>query len=108
MGHVSKVTEKKEAEMTYEPVDETEQADPEPLYCGLCDLHWPEFFHVPDDEWQKYVIPPLQEEILCRKCYEKQKKIFPNGWRNSNMPYKLVDETEQAVRLSVHQLRMLE
>jgi len=132
--------------MTYEPVDETEQAESEPFYasfiakwranhpleadeaydkargyssleemeevrasgmtdeeyfgkygdlCGLCLMQSPEFFHVPDKEWQKYVIPPLQEGILCRKCYEKQKKLFPNGWRKSNMPYKLVDETEQ-------------
>ena len=30
-----------------------------PNFCGLCGLAWPKMFNVPDEEWEKYVIPPL-------------------------------------------------
>jgi len=65
----------------------------EPVLCDLCGLQWPEFFHVPDEEWQKYVIPPLQEKVLCMKCYENQKKIFPTGWRECNKQRKAEQPT---------------
>jgi len=52
-----------------------------PVLCALCGEVFPEFFNVPDEEWKKHVIPPLQNKVLCRSCFEKQKKLFPNGWR---------------------------
>lgn len=53
-----------------------------PDLCALCGEVEPEFFHVSDREWQKYVIPKLQREVLCFGCYLKQKRLFPDGWRN--------------------------
>jgi hypothetical protein len=50
-----------------------------PVKCALCGEQWCESFKVPDEEWNKYVIPPLQGETLCRECYEELKKMFPNG-----------------------------
>jgi hypothetical protein len=53
-----------------------------PILCGLCGVQNPEFFRIPDEEWKKYVIPELQNEVLCRDCYERLKKLFPHGWKN--------------------------
>ncbi len=54
-----------------------------PSLCGSCGENWPGFFHVPNEEWEKYVIPALQEHILCIPCYERMKQLFPNGWRKA-------------------------
>jgi len=52
-----------------------------PQICPLCGELWPDFFMVPDSEWKKYIIPELQKKILCKLCYEKQKILFPKGWK---------------------------
>jgi hypothetical protein len=52
-----------------------------PLLCALCGEHYPDFFM--DNDWEKYVIPKLQEKILCLKCYNRMKNIFPNGWKKT-------------------------
>ena len=49
--------------------------------CGVCGIIFPEFFEVSDEEWNKYVTPPLQPEVLCKPCYVEMKKLFPNGWK---------------------------
>jgi len=51
-----------------------------PVKCGLCGEQWPKDFHVPNEEWKKYVIPSLQDKCLCWDCYLELKKLFPNGW----------------------------
>jgi len=52
-----------------------------PNMCRLCGEQWPEMFMINNKEWKKYVIPPLQNEMLCQECYNKLKEIFPNGWK---------------------------
>lgn len=52
------------------------------VYCGACGTTFPEFFSVPDEEWDKFVIPPLQDEVICRPCYDEMKALFPEGWRS--------------------------
>jgi len=52
------------------------------VQCDVCGELSPYFFNVPDEEWDKYVIPPLQEEVLCIDCYCAMKELFPDGWRN--------------------------
>ncbi len=54
-----------------------------PVLCELCGEVFPDFFILPDTIWQHYVIPPLQDKVLCRSCYEKQVVLFPNGWRDA-------------------------
>ena len=49
--------------------------------CETCNDLSPEFFEVPDEEWDKYVIPILQHKVLCIDCYVVMKELFPNGWR---------------------------
>lgn len=51
-----------------------------PVKCGLCGEQFPKDFKVPDDDWKKYVVPELQDKVLCRECYEELKILFPNGW----------------------------
>jgi hypothetical protein len=51
-----------------------------PLICAMCGALWPEMFMT--DDWETYVIPPLQDKILCISCYNKMKLLFPKGWRN--------------------------
>ncbi len=53
-----------------------------PIMCELCGTLWPELFSVSDEEWTKYVIPPLQRKVLCKKCYADLEEIFPDGWKN--------------------------
>lgn len=53
------------------------------VLCELCGEVFPDFFTVPDKEWKKYVIPSLQDKVLCIDCYNKQMKLFPKGWRNA-------------------------
>jgi hypothetical protein len=52
-----------------------------PVLCALCGENWPKFFKVPDRDWDYFVIPPLQKEVLCRGCYDRQLRLFPYGWR---------------------------
>ena len=60
-----------------------------PVLCALCGKLNPQFFHVPDNEWYKYVIPGLQKEALCLSCYDKQKSLFPDGWCHLDVERKL-------------------
>lgn len=53
-----------------------------PVLCTTCGEPFPEFFNVPDEEWEKYVPPNLQGEVLCKICYKRLQTLFPNGWRN--------------------------
>ena len=53
-----------------------------PNLCRICGLVWPKMFNVPDEEWEKYIISPLQWEGLCRPCYDRMKKLFPTGWKD--------------------------
>lgn len=51
-----------------------------PVLCRLCGAQR-SLFSVPDEEWQRFVIPELQAGVLCRPCYEHLKELWPNGWR---------------------------
>lgn len=46
-----------------------------PLCCTRCLNPYPEFFKVPDEEWQNIVPKNLQDKILCRPCYD----LIKNG-----------------------------
>lgn len=49
-----------------------------PTICVLCGKQRPEMFM--DDNWSFYVIPSLQDKVLCVRCFERQKILFPKGW----------------------------
>ena len=54
-----------------------------PVLCALCGEIFPTMFTVKDKEWNKYIVPELQDKVLCYGCYNRQKKLFPSGWRNA-------------------------
>ena len=41
-----------------------------PNLCCRCGSLWPDMFHVPDEEWEHYIEPTMQGEMLCKRCYE--------------------------------------
>ena len=46
-----------------------------PNMCAKCGKLWPEMFHVPDEEWVKYVQPDMRRKMLCRECYDFIKSV---------------------------------
>ena len=56
-----------------------------PVICKLCgkDITHNELHNamLSNKDWEKYIIPPLQQEVLCLDCINKQKQLFPNGWK---------------------------
>lgn len=47
-----------------------------PNICGRCGKLWPEMFFVSDEEWNRYVQIDQREQLLCRPCYDKIKKLI--------------------------------
>ncbi len=47
-----------------------------PIICGKCGTLWPEFFMVPDEEWEYYIEPREQRKVICRKCYSYIKGLI--------------------------------
>jgi len=52
-----------------------------PFLCGLCGERFPALFSVPDEDWEMFVVPELQKEVLCKTCYDRLVKLFPYGWK---------------------------
>lgn len=46
-----------------------------PRVCMRCGKVNPRLFHVPDEEWQKYVPPSVRGQNLCLKCYNEIRGI---------------------------------
>jgi hypothetical protein len=40
-----------------------------PVLCAKCGVLWPEFFRVPDAEWERYVQPNMRDQVLCELCW---------------------------------------
>lgn len=51
-----------------------------PNICRLCGEQWPKMFSVSDKSWKKYVIPPLQNKMLCLDCYKKIKVAMTKNY----------------------------
>ena len=47
-----------------------------PNLCQKCGTLWPELFHVPDEEWEKYIQPDMRKKIICQKCYDEIKTLI--------------------------------
>jgi hypothetical protein len=58
----------------------------EGVFCYLCGSEANSMWMVPNKEWQKYVPPNLQKQVLCENCYNKCKRLMPNGWRKAKEP----------------------
>src|SRR5262252_754886 len=40
-----------------------------PQICSRCGILWPDFFRVPDKEWQRTVPMGHRQDILCKPCF---------------------------------------
>ena len=47
-----------------------------PNMCARCGELWPEMFHVPDEEWAKYIRERKRDQMFCRKCYDRIKYLI--------------------------------
>lgn len=47
-----------------------------PVICAKCGELWPDFFSVPDEEWEKYVRPGVRVKVLCKLCYDYIKGVI--------------------------------
>jgi hypothetical protein len=47
-----------------------------PLMCGRCGVLWPDFFNVPDEEWEHYIRIEERRKILCEPCYKEIKDLI--------------------------------
>jgi hypothetical protein len=47
-----------------------------PNMCCRCGMLWPGMFRVPDKEWERYVEPAMQGQMLCQTCYDWIKRVI--------------------------------
>ena len=47
-----------------------------PNICRKCGLLWPDMFHVPNKDWEKYIEPRMQGEMVCLDCYSEIKLLI--------------------------------
>ncbi len=47
-----------------------------PVVCIKCGKLYPDFFHVSDDEWDKYIQPDMREGVVCTECYQLIKNLI--------------------------------
>jgi hypothetical protein len=39
------------------------------IQCARCGEKWPEYFVVPNEEWNYYIEPHTRNHVLCSTCY---------------------------------------
>jgi len=52
-----------------------------PWVCAYCGELWPELFKVSNEEWNKYIQINMRHSIVCKKCFNKIKKLINRGFR---------------------------
>lgn len=55
-----------------------------PLICARCGELYPEFFQIPDEEWERYIDPSERRKILCWSCYLEIKHLIDSGGNPEN------------------------
>lgn len=57
-----------------------------PNLCVKCGALWPDMFHVPDEEWKRYVGPRARRNVsmLCRSCYDWIKETIDAGGEDAS------------------------
>ncbi len=49
-----------------------------PVICAKCGKLWPDLFHVPDKEWERYISPNMRKTVICKECYNFIKEVIDN------------------------------
>lgn len=49
-----------------------------PILCSRCGQHqhWTDFFHVPDQLWQRIVPVDHHRDVICQRCFYVMKDLF--------------------------------
>jgi hypothetical protein len=47
-----------------------------PNVCAKCGARWPEFFRVPDPEWDRYIQIDMRNTVICRPCFDEIKRLI--------------------------------
>jgi len=46
-----------------------------PVLCAYCGQLWPEFFGVPDADWNHSIEPAMRDKVVCLACYKRIKRL---------------------------------
>ena len=69
-----------------------------PIICPRCGKKWPEMFHVPDEEWNKYIFNPHDPRSgpgnggggwLCWECYDEIRVLIDGKGKKKRAPLEL-------------------
>lgn len=44
-------------------------------YPNVC-ARWPEFFRVPDSEWERCIQVDMRDKLTCRPCFDEIKRLI--------------------------------
>ena len=47
-----------------------------PIVCAKCGVLWPEFFPVPDTEWERYIQIDMRDQVICRSCFDNIRRLI--------------------------------
>jgi hypothetical protein len=47
-----------------------------PIVCARCGVLWPEFFRVPDTEWERYIQIDMRAQVICRSCFDNIRRLI--------------------------------
>jgi hypothetical protein len=46
-----------------------------PIVCARCGVLWPEFFSVPDPEWERYIQIDMRDQVIFRSCFDDIRRL---------------------------------
>lgn len=69
-----------------------------PHICARCGELWPDFFTVPNEEWERYIQPDMRRSILCRGCYDEIKALIDNAEKLRALSGQIKDSTKNLPR----------
>jgi hypothetical protein len=47
-----------------------------PNVCARCGALWPEFFRIPDPDWERYVQINMRDQVICRSCFDDIRRLI--------------------------------
>ena len=47
-----------------------------PNVCARCGAQWPDFFRVPDSEWEQYIQIDMRDKVICRPCFDEIRRLI--------------------------------
>jgi len=57
--------------------------------CRMCGEHDGIAVNIGKTYGAKYLVPVLNKGAICSACFDRMRKLFPNGWKNASAPVAL-------------------